>query len=210
MFDQQQVTSFLVKCLWVIGGFAGGYLLAWIAGVGFDKVVVKAKSPELLHKWARIIGGVLAAMLVAFLVFPAGQGQGGGNVGGIEPGSTPGPTSTETAKAPPPSTEKLPEVPVEAVPVRVKIFASEAVLNRKTETWLYYEVGGKPTERVDLDGVHTAVQEQQRANKPGVVIVYSFSPTASERTAGYTDLRDAAWRDMPLVSEDQFKQIRKK
>lgn len=209
MFDQQQVTSFLVKCLWVIGGFAGGYLLAWIAGVGFDKVVVKAKSPELLHKWARIIGGVLAAMLVAFLVFPAGQGAGGGNVGGIEPGSTPGPTSTETAKTPPPASEKLPEVPVEAVPVRVKVFAGDKV---EAGTAKYFEVVKGPREKVDIAGVEKEANDQKRASKAGVVIVYTFDATASKRTDGYTQLVQLAERleIPPPVSEDEFKLIRKK
>ena len=104
MFDPQQITNFLFKCLWVACGFAGGYFLAFLAGVGYDKLVSKKPSPPFLHKWARIIGGVLVALLVAYLVFPGGPGMGTGGGGGTGPEANPnpstGPTTKDTAKTP--------------------------------------------------------------------------------------------------------------
>jgi hypothetical protein len=206
----QQITAFLLKCLWVIGGFAGGYLLTWLAGVGFDKVVTKGKSPQFLHKWARIVGGVLAAILVAFFVFPQGPGAGGGGGGGgVLPGGESNPTTPETGKPPP--TEKLPEVPVEAVAVRVRVFAGEQVEQTPEKTWRYFEVGESPAGKVDVGGVAEAVRQQKGASTGGVVVVYSFDPSASERTEGYRQLKDEAKRlGVPLVSEDEFRQLRKK
>jgi hypothetical protein len=127
----------------------------------------------------------------------------------VQIGGQPNPTTPDTGKTPP--TEKLPEVAVEAVPVRVKVFGGEQVELSSTKAWKYFEVGDRPREKADIGGVEAEVRLQKQASMAGVVIVYTFDPSASKRTEGYIQLaREAERLGVPLVSEDELKQIRKR
>lgn len=207
MFDQNQIFAFLTKVLWVVGGFIGGYLFTWMAGVGFDKLVTQRKSPELLHRWARVVGGVIVALVVAFFVFPAGPGSGGGGGAGDNPlqsGKPIGETTPSTAATPP--TRKAPEVPVEAAVIRVKVFAGAEV---EPGTTKYYELAERPGRKVDVKGVEDAVRQEQRLTDAAVVVVYSFDPTASRRTEGFLQLeRESQFWQVPLMSEEQYQKFR--
>ena len=169
MPTQEQITEFLQKLLMIVGGFAAGYLGAWLACVGFDKTIVKGKSPDGLHKWARRIGGVLVALVVAFFIFRGGTGPGGGG-----PDTGPGtgqPTSPNAqSTAPTPATEKLPEVAVDAVPVYVTVYAGTAV-ERGTEK--FFAVGDPPGAKVDRAAVGERIREASK-DKAKVFAVYSL------------------------------------
>ena len=203
MFDVQQITNFLIKCVWVACGFAGGYLFAVIAGIGYDKLVAKKPSPPFLHKAARILGGAIAALIVAFFMFPGGPGTGAGGGGGSGPDAnnpnTTGPTSPEPAKTPP--TEKQPDA-VTADAVFVTVYAGNAV-ERGTEN--YFALGGKGP-KVDVKAVLDAA-----GKKGGVVIVYTFDATATEGTRGYSLLQQAAKEaKVGLLSAKEYEQIKSK
>lgn len=206
MPDAEQIAHFFQKLLMVIGGFAAGYLFTWVAGVGFDKVVVKGKSPAFLHKWARIIGGVLVALIVAFFVFRGGKGNGDGP-GGDGPGTGASTTSTSPQTSQTPATQKQPEVAVDAVPVYVTVYAGNAV-ERGTEN--FFALNDPPGPKTDLGGVVKALD----ARAPGQaksVIVYTLDDTASTGTAGYLLLkREAENRNVSMMSRAEFDKLRRK
>jgi hypothetical protein len=206
VFDQEQIVAFGQKLLMIAGGFAAGYLAAWFACVGIDKTIVKGKSPDGLHKWARRIGGTLVVLIVAFFLFRGGTGSGGGDGSGDGTGTGETSSSTSPQTGQTPATEKLPEVAVEAVPVRVTVYAGNAV-ERNTQKFFAVSGGAK----AELGEVAAEVRRQrEKAGKAGVVIVYTLDETASEGTSAFQTLRNEAKElGVPLLSDEQFRQLRK-
>ncbi len=206
MPTQEQITEFLQKLLMIVGGFAAGYLGAWLACVGFDKTIIKGKSPDSLHKWARRIGGVLVALVVAFFLFRGGTGTGGGGPDtGPGTGSPTNPTAQPTDQTP--VTEKQPEVAVDAVPVYVTVYAGAAV-ERGSEK--FFAVGDPPGAKVELPAVAEAIRSAGK-HKGKVFVVYTLDDTASTATNGFYFLQDEAKRQgVPLVSKADFNKLRRK
>lgn len=206
MPDQEQIAQFFQKLLMVIGGFAAGYLFTWIAGVGFDKTVVKGKSPDFLHKWARIIGGVLVALVVAFFVFRGGKGNGDGT-GGDGPGTGPttNPTSPQTSQTP--ITQKQPEVAVDAVPVYVTVYAGKAV---EPGTENFFALGDLPGPKTDLVGLVKAL-DARNSGQAKMVLVYTLDDTVNTATTSFLLLQRAAKdRDLTMMSRTEFDKLRRK
>lgn len=89
------------------GGFLIGYLLAAIFGWFFDKYLLKRKSPALLHRILRLLGGLILAIIVAMMVFGGGGGSGNGTGDGAGDGKasptagTLDPNAKADPKAPP-------------------------------------------------------------------------------------------------------------
>ena len=87
--DNEQIQKFGTNLLMVLGGFAAGYVIAMLAGIGIENVL-KLKFNPLQHKWLRRLGGIVVALIVAFFVFRNGLGPGGGgNNAGPNPGEQP-------------------------------------------------------------------------------------------------------------------------
>jgi len=204
--DQEQIAQFFQKLLMVIGGFAAGYLLTWIAGAGFDKVVIKGNSPAFLHKWARIIGGVLVALVVAFFVFRGGKGTGDGTGGdGTGTGTTTNSTSPQISQSP--TSRKQPEVAVDAVPVYVTVYAGLAV-ERGTEN--FFALGDPPGPKTDRAGVAKAL-DGRGPDRAKVILVYTLDETASTATTGFLLLQaEAKDRNVSLISKAEFDKLRRK
>ena len=206
MPTQEQITEFVQKLLMIAGGFGAGYLGAWLACVGFDKTIVKGKSPDSLHKWARRIGGVLVALVVAFFIFRGGTGTGGGNGTGTGEGTgqSTSPNTQPTDQTP--ATEKLPEVAVDAVPVYVTVYAGPAV-ERGTEK--FFAVGDPPGPKVDQAGVADSIRSAGK-DRAKVFVVYSLDDTATTGTTGYLLLQaEAKGQGVPLVSKADFNKLRR-
>ncbi len=206
MPTQEQIAEYLQKLLMIAGGFGAGYLGAWLACVGFDKTIVKGKSPDGLHKWARRIGGVLVALVVAFFLFRGGTGTGGG---GPDTGQGTGsPTSPSTQPTDPtPPTEKLPEVAVDAVPVYVTVYAGTAVERGSVK---FFAVGDPPGAKVELPAVAEVIRSAGK-DKAKVFVVYTLDDTAATGTTGYGLLQaEAKAQGVPLVSKADFNKLRRK
>ncbi len=203
MFTQEQITAFLMKCVWVGCGFVGGYVFTMLAGMGFDKLVTKRPSPAFLHTWARRVGGLIVAIIVAFFVFPGGTGNGfgGGNGTGQQGGDTAGPTTPTSSK---PTPEPDPVV-LSADAVGVTIYAGNAV-EKGTEN--FFAVGtGK--QMVDAAEVMKEVR-RRREKSPGMVIVYTFDATATKLTPGFDPLKAAAEAEnVPLLTPAEYQKLRK-
>lgn len=207
MPTQEQIAEFVQKLLMIVGGFGAGYLAAWLACVGFDKTVIKGKSPDSLHKWARRIGGVLVALVVAFFIFRGGTGGGGG--GGPDAGGGGGSPTSPSAPStdPTPATVKLPEVAVDAVPVSVTVYAGAAV-ERGSEK--FFAVGDPPGAKVEVPAVAEAIRSAGK-DKAKVFVVYTLDDTATTATTGFLLLQaEAKAQGVPLVSKADFNKLRRK
>jgi hypothetical protein len=206
MPTQEQIALFVQKLLMIAGGFAAGYLAAWLACVGFDKTVIKGKSPDGLHKWARRIGGVLVALVVAFFIFRGGNGTGEGTGTGDGTGTGPA-TSPSTNPAAAPSTPKLPEVAVDTVPVYVTVYAGAAV-ERGTDK--FFAFGDPPRGKKNHEGLADEMKSVGK-DKSKVVVVYSLDATASPGTTAFLTLQDEAKRlGVPLMSKPDYERLRPK
>lgn len=78
--DSTKAAQYLVNGLAVGGGFLAGYLLTWFGANLLDRWMTAGKTPRGVHMTARVLGGLLVAVLVALIVF--GQGGDGFGLGG--------------------------------------------------------------------------------------------------------------------------------
>jgi hypothetical protein len=210
-FTQEQLARFGSKLLMVAGGFAAGYLLAIVAGIGYDRLLARKESPVFLHRWLRRIGGVLGALLVGFLVFRGGGfGNGNGTDSGGETPSTgnqAGSGGTEASTNPTTSAIKPTDTAVTLKPLEVTILAGEEV-EKNTEK--FYRLGGA-TVSVDRGALLATVTDMQRSTNASVVVVYKFGRDAGTKTIGYTDLEtDLKQLKVQFLSEDEFKALARK
>lgn len=207
-FTQEQITRFFSNLLMVAGGFAAGYLLAMLAGIGYDRMLARKESPVFLHRWLRRIGGVLGALIVGFLVF---RGGGFGNGKGTESGGeTPGTGKQSGSGGSEPSTNpatptiKPTDTPVTLKPLEVRILAGEEVEKNSEK----FYVLGDSSRKVDRGALLVAVTDLQRGTNSTVIVVYKFGRDAGTKTIGYTDLEtDLKQLKVQFLSEDEFKAL---
>jgi hypothetical protein len=74
----------------IAGAFVLGYLLSGLLVACYYRLYLKKRSSPLVMRACRLIGGVLAALIVAALYFGEGLGGGGGQQSGPEGGREPG------------------------------------------------------------------------------------------------------------------------
>ena len=207
-FTQEQITRFFSNLLMVAGGFAAGYLLAMLAGIGYDRMLARKESTVFLHRWLRRIGGVLGALIVGFLVF---RGGGFGNGKGTESGGeTPGTGKQSGSGGSEPSTNpatptiKPTDTPVTLKPLEVRILAGEEVEKNSEK----FYVLGDSSRKVDRGALLVAVTDLQRGTNSTVIVVYKFGRDAGTKTIGYTDLEtDLKQLKIQFLSEDEFKAL---
>ncbi|MFO0936238.1 MAG: hypothetical protein U0798_06960 [Gemmataceae bacterium] len=105
----------VVNCLAVGGGYLIGWFLVALLTGGFDRFVIRRKSPAKLHSASRNTGGLALAVLVAIIVF--GHGQGWTLFGGGGPGSDNGTSSVKTVVD---TGENKKETKPDSVPISIK------------------------------------------------------------------------------------------
>ena len=84
---------YVIYVLAVFGGFLVGNVLTLILCRLLAKAMLKRRMPEQLERAPRVIGGILIAALVAFLLFRMGPGWGLGGSGTGEGEGSGGPSS---------------------------------------------------------------------------------------------------------------------
>jgi hypothetical protein len=200
----EQVSRFATNCLIVAGGFVAGYVLGWLAAVGFDKLILHRKSPDELHKAVRILCGLLAAILVALLVFGGGLGAGGGGSGGPDRTQTTGSPATTGPTTTKPTDPAEPATKVEVEAVRVRVLAGTEVEKGSDKFYRLGEAG----EPADRGAVLAAVADRRKAAKGVVVLVYEFGREAGPNTIAFTELAaDAKQAGVQLMSDDEFRRF---
>jgi hypothetical protein len=204
-FGQNPLQDLAMKCLMVAGGFAAGYVFSMIAAVGFDKMVTHGKSPAVLHKIARNLGGLIVAVVVALIVFRTGGGGGTGDGTGPNSGQTTGTgTTAGSGEQTKPTDPVKPNPLADVEPVRVKVLAGDEVEKGSERFYLL----GDQAAKVDRAGVTAAVAERKRAAKGPVVVVYEFGREAGPRTIAFTELKmDVEQLGVQVLSADQFRDL---
>jgi hypothetical protein len=212
-FGENQIVGLAMKCLMVAGGYAAGYVLTMFAGIGFDKLVTHRKSPDELHKVARIFGGLIAAILVALLVFGGfgggGSGDGKGEGQGDRQGQSAG-TGTNSATDPAatkPTDPAKTEASVTVEAVRVRVLAGDEVEKGSEK---FYRLDGRPT-GVDRGGLAAVVGDRKKGAKGAVVVVYEFGREAGPKTIGFAEL-EAVGKELgvQVMSEEEYRRFVKR
>lgn len=119
--------KYVMYVLAVAGGFLLGYLFTWFLCWVGAKFILKDRMNPMLDRALRILGGLLAAVLVAFLLFRFGTGWGlggsesgeGEGSGGIAPSITP-----QTPQQPKTDPKKSPPAEIVSSTLRVRIEAA--------------------------------------------------------------------------------------
>jgi hypothetical protein len=165
--------QFLVNCLAVGGGFLAGFVLAGVLTWWIDRTFLRKNTPEIMHRTARVLGGLAVAILVALLVFGrGGGGLGGGKGDGLGSGTAnngtgtgtdapdttpkPGPTPPVAAKDAPPPGDR----------VRVTILGGPDVKEQR-----FYLVGDDPTPRTLAEAKAAIQAKKDTATRPVAVEV---------------------------------------
>lgn len=102
--------EFIKFALAVVGAFIVGHILTLIICRIIAKYTTKKKFPEPIERAFRVIGGIILAVIVAFLLFK-GWGWGGTGTGEGEQagGQTPGPENLGKEKQPPSKVDPKPK-----------------------------------------------------------------------------------------------------
>ena len=214
-FSEANVTALAKGCLAVAGGFLAGYVLGALSAYGFDKFIAKRESPHGLHKVVRITCALIAAIIVALLMFRGGSGGNGGDgTGGAAQGDRTGGTGTEATTANPTGTLATKPEPTPAKiqivdVIFLKVFGGDDV-EAKTEN--YFQVGDESVDgravKVDLKGVKDRVEKKPKPAKGNLLIVYDFAPTASDRLPPWAVLNGAKdTLDAQLLSPKQYQDL---
>lgn len=191
--DSSKVAQFFVNCLAVGGGFLAGFLLTWISTFLLDRWITRGRTPEPLHRIARILGGVAAAVLVALIVFGQGgngyglggdAGEGKGDGQGLGHGTVA--TQPTAADVRPIETTKSEPVPPEQR-VRVTMLGGEAVKEER-----FYLLDDDPGPRT-LEEIKTAVAAKKGAGGKPVGIEIRFTRTNTLPRSHPAVLRLTSW-----------------
>jgi len=147
-----RLSRLIMQLLAVGGGFLAGFAIAWLLGMAIDKWVTGRESPFFMHKVARMLGGLIGAIIVAMIVFGDGNGGGGGRGDGEGSGKLPakngGAETPDTSTVP--TTVVLPkDVPPVSELVKVTILGGEEV---PKDSQRFYKLDGdaQPITLVEL------------------------------------------------------------
>lgn len=123
----EKAGKYVMYALAVAGGFLLGNLFTWLVCRVGAKLILKSRMNLQLERALRILGGIAAAALVAFLLFRFGTGWGlggsgsgeGEGSGGIAPSITP-----QTPQQPKTDPKKSPPAEIVSSTLRVRIEAA--------------------------------------------------------------------------------------
>jgi hypothetical protein len=165
------VAQFLVNCLAVGGGFLVGFVLSWVFTWWFDRTFLRQRTPEIFHRAARVLGGLVVAILVALLVFGKGGGGLGGGQGegvgsGVAANTDPDPSATP-GKVPP---VKPRDTPPPEARIRVTLLGGPDVKDQR-----FYLLDDDPTPRTFAEA-RAAIQAKKDATPKGVAVEVRFAP----------------------------------
>lgn len=194
--NPEHVTALLLNFLAVGGGFLAGFVLMGLAAYFVDRWLTGGKSPDGLHKVLRMIGGVCGAILVALIVFGAGNGgttDGPGKGDGTteKTGNSSGTSTVSTEQQPvtPPPTPE-PKGPEETL--KITILSGTDVKDEK-----FYLIEKDRTAK-SLDEVKDAIKTRKATTTKPLAIDIQLTPRTDRNNSGVLDLeswaRDAGMR----------------
>jgi hypothetical protein len=202
--DPTYIAQMVVNGLAVGGGFLVGYFLSGLIFYFLDKWLMLGKSPQSLHWFAKRLGGLLLAIVVALIVFGSGAGgfglgRGPGN--GESPGTSKGDGTAPTSLTSP-VTAKILEQPINTEPapleqrLRVLLLSGEEV---QEERFYLIEDDTKPKSFAEL--VNAVKAKQESTGKPvGIEIRFTTVNPLSQGHGAVTRLVNWAKTNQHTVS----------
>ena len=197
--DTSKAAQYCLNGLAVGGAFLVGYLLTWFGAKLLDNWMTAGKSPPAVHKTVRVLGGLLAAVVVAIFLFgPGGTGLGFGGAQGEGKGQGAGDQKgggESTKQTQPISTDVKPSDPQksDAVPsdqrLKVTVLGGEDVTEQR-----FYRLEGDAT-ALDYTALKTAAAKKQQASGKPVAIEVRYATGAGPDTPGTTQLLRQARND---------------
>ncbi len=190
----ERVTALVTNILAVGGGFLAGFILVGVAAYFADRRLTGGKTPAGFHSVLKRIGGVLGALLVAFIVFGQGDGGGGGTGDGTGPadqthtgsgGPGTGPAATPpTDPTPPPVVTPPPVLAPAEDAVVVTVLSGANVHDGK-----FYLVGTDPKRTpLTLDEVKEQVKVRRQGVARPVAIDIRLPKTTDPDNGGVREL----------------------
>jgi hypothetical protein len=177
-----RLAKLIEGALATVGAFLVGYVLVAILGWWCDKYLLKRKSPELLHRVCRLLGGLILAILVAMMLFGGGGGSGDGTGDGAGAGKASPGHATESDSTDPKANAAKVAPPVE-VRVRVLVLGGTDVKDQK-----FYVVDDDPAPLAFADA-KAAIQKKKDATAKSVGLEIRFP------------VQNALPRDHPAVAQ---------
>jgi hypothetical protein len=194
----QNVGLIVLKVLAVAGGALVGGLGCGFGGAALARLLYGGKLPRQVVTILQIVGGILSAWLVAFLVFwPGGEGTGGGGGGGTGQGTGPG-SGGQTGQTNPGATNTgSPVKVVDGAVLQVKVLRGGGKDNPIYEI----DVDGQPT-KFKLSDLLGQIKLKQKQD-PGVSkieVLLRWKETPDEDTDQVLALRKEAHYQLGLES----------
>ena len=194
--NPERIAAFVMNVLAVGGGFLAGFALTALATYFADRWLTGGKSPAGFHKVIRMIGGVCGAIIVALIVFGAGNG---GTTDG--PGKGDGTTEkTGNSSGTTVSTHQQPVLPPPPIPettaieetLKITILSGSDVKEEK-----FYLIEKDRTAK-SLAEVKEAITTRKAATTKPLAIDIQLAPRTDRNNSGVLDLeswaRDAGMR----------------
>jgi len=181
-FDTDRVVRFALNLLAVGGGFLVGHVLTGVIAWALDRWITGGKTPQGVHRVARMVGGAALALLVAMMLFgQGGYGDGTGPGGGSNPddkgpggGTTTQPTDQRDVRPPPPVPQKDSTPPEQRV--RVTMLGGSDVKDEK-----FYMIDDDRTPRAFADVTAAVNTKKTETKKPvGIEIRFTADNTLAE------------------------------
>jgi hypothetical protein len=163
-----RLAKLIEGALATVGAFLVGYLLVALVGWWFDKHLIKRKSPDLLHRVCRLLGGLILAILVALMLLGGGGGSGDGTGDGTGSGKASpanGPPDSESVDPKQVTAKVAPPVEVR---VRVLVLGGTDVKDQK-----FYVVDDDPAPLAFADA-KSAIQRKKDATAKSVGLDIRF------------------------------------
>ena len=181
-FNPERFAQLIVNILAIGGGFLIGQFLAGFAFWMVNRWLAAGKIPNGFREATKKIGGVVLAVLVAFIVFGHGDGWtlfGGGGTGsqneaeGEQSGGTPAtaPNTPVTAPDPPPTPPDPVRIPDSADLVQITVLGGDDVRDAR-----FYLIDEDKAPRTFAE-VRAALLDRKAATDSGLGLLVQFGMT---------------------------------
>jgi hypothetical protein len=188
----------VLNILAIFGGFLIGNMLVLVLSRAITKLALTKPPPVLVEKLARLLGGIVVAILVGMLVFGDGDWGFGGSGKGGTPGKNDGETekSRDSGRAAPetkPQDKKDPTTPkkdptIKEIAVKIDVLGGDA----RESKFYFLEDERSP---ISLDELKAKVRTRPDGKKVTKLIIHVYKNSAALDSGVVSDLKTFASND---------------
>lgn len=169
-----QVAAYAVKCLTVVGAGLAGYVLGGLLVWGIDKSLLKQSTPAPLKKACQILLGLIAALVMAMIVFGeggdglfGGGGEGKGKAGSNDTdGKQTSPTNEKPKVEPVRPPAKTTDVKPGETIIHITVYGGNVAANER-----FYQIENDPTLKTFAE-LKQAILARKTSEPQGVAIAF--------------------------------------